>query len=192
MIEDIRSEISKHPSNRRYSELGYMPLFSASPAARIVVIGQAPGKKAQESGKVWDDASGKRLMEWLGVNEDTFRDESLFANMPMDFYYPGKGASGDLPPRRDFAKLWHKRILQEMPRVELTLLIGSYAQQYYLGANRMRTLTETVRNFKKYTPKYFPIVHPSPLNFRWHTKNPWYEKDVVPELQKRISRIINT
>src|SRR5690606_5677305 len=102
---------------------------------------------------------------------DVFRDPTLFAHMPMDFYYPGKGPSGDLPPRREFAELWHKKLLLQMPDIELMLLIGSYAQQHYLGAKRMGTLTETVRNFDKYAPMYFPLVHPSPLNFRWLNKN---------------------
>lgn len=172
--------------------LGYTPLFTASPSAKIVIIGQAPGKKAQESGIVWNDASGERLMRWLGVDEDTFRNPTLFSHVPMDFYYPGKGPSGDISPRKDFAPLWHQKILDQMPKVELTVLIGTYAQKYYLGIGRMKNLTETVRNFQQYEPKYFPLVHPSPLNFRWLNKNPWYEKDLIPELQTRIRKILTS
>lgn len=191
MIEKLRKQIVQHPSNRHHTEAGYLPLFAASPTAKIVIIGQAPGRKTQESGLVWSDASGKRLLEWLGVSEETFRNENLFAHVPMDFYYPGKGTSGDLPPRPEFAALWHEKILQQMPEVELTLLIGSYAQRHYLGLKRMKTLTETVKNFNNYAPRYFPLVHPSPLNFRWFSKNTWYERDIVPQLQQRILEIIN-
>jgi uracil-DNA glycosylase len=191
MIEDLRKQIANHPSNRHYTEVGWLPLFSAASTAKIVIIGQAPGKKAQESGIVWNDASGERLMQWIGVSEDTFRNQNLFAHVPMDFYYPGKGPSGDLPPRRDFAELWHKKVLDLMPHIELTVLIGSYAQHYYLGNSRMKTLTETVRNFDTYAPLYFPLVHPSPLNFRWLNKNTWYEHDVIPHLQQRILHILD-
>lgn len=190
MIEDVREQIVNHPSNKHYTAQGYQPLFTASSEAAIVIIGQAPGKKAQESGVVWNDASGKRLMQWLGVSEETFRTDTVFAHIPMDFYYPGKGASGDLPPRPEFAMLWHDKLLRQMPRVELMILIGNYAQRYYLGPERMDTLTDTVRNFKRYAPLYFPIVHPSPLNFRWLNKNPWFEREVVPKLQQRITEII--
>lgn len=189
-IRRLRQEIADHESNRTHSELGYAPLFAASPDAKIVIVGQAPGIRAQMSGMPWNDASGDKLMLWLGVTDEQFRDESIFAHIPMDFYYPGKGVSGDLPPRKDFAPLWHKRLLDLMPRVELVILVGHYAQKYYLPASGKRTLTDTVRDYKSYLPRYFPIVHPSPLNFRWRAKNPWFEEDVVPLLRKEVARII--
>jgi uracil-DNA glycosylase len=164
--------------------VNYQPLYVADAAARVVIIGQAPGRKAQESGTPWNDASGARLVAWLGVDEATFRDPARFALLPMDFYYPGKGPHGDLPPRREFAAQWHPRILQAMPDVALTLLVGSFAQQHYLGTRE--SLTETVRRFADYLPAMFPLVHPSPLNFRWLAKNPWYEDDVLPALRQCV------
>jgi uracil-DNA glycosylase len=190
MMDDLNLEIEQHPSNVVFQELGYKPLFSASPTAKIVIIGQAPGKKAQQSGIVWNDASGERLISWLGITPEIFRDPAIIAHLPMDFYYPGKGVSGDLPPRKDFARLWHTRILQQMPLVELTILIGQYAQKYYVGSGKRYNLTEMVRNHHDYLPNYFPIVHPSPLNFRWLNKNQWFEKEVIPALQARISQIL--
>lgn len=189
-IDDIRGEISRDPSNTDFTKRGYQPLFVADPAARIVIIGQAPGIKAQESGVAWGDASGQNLMGWLGIDEQTFRDKTKISLIPMDFYYPGKGRSGDLPPRKDFAPKWHPQLLALMPDIELIILVGQYAQKYYLGKTAERNLTETVRNFEVYLPKYFPLVHPSPLNFRWQAKNPWFEADVIPVLQTKVRDIL--
>lgn len=189
-IETIRQEIMQHESNERFTRNGHEPLFVCSEAAKIVIIGQAPGIKAQGHNKPWADASGERLMRWLGVSDTEFRDESRIAHMPMDFYYPGKGTSGDLPPRKDFADLWHSRLLAAMPNVQLKVVIGSYAQRYYLGKARKATLTQTVHSYHEYLPEHFPLVHPSPLNFRWFAKNPWFEAEVIPELQRRVRQII--
>jgi uracil-DNA glycosylase len=191
-FEGLRREIAHHASNKAYLDQGWNPLFLASPKSKIVIIGQAPGLKAQTSGVAWDDASGLRLMDWLGVNEAQFRDASLFAHIPMDFYYPGKGKSGDMPPRKNFAPMWHNRLLQHMPQIQLTILIGAYAQRYYLPQNKFTTLTETVRNYHMFLPDYFPIVHPSPLNFRWHAKNAWFVQNLVPKLQNTVAKIIAT
>jgi uracil-DNA glycosylase len=180
----IRAEIIADPENAWAAAVAYQPLYVADAAARIVIVGQAPGRKAQESGIPWNDASGIRLLEWLGVDEPTFRDSSRFAILPMDFYYPGKGSHGDLPPRRDFAARWHPQILQAMPHIRLTLLVGSYAQQHYLGTRD--SLTATVRRFRDYLPAVLPLVHPSPLNFRWLAKNPWYEAEVLPRLRECV------
>lgn len=190
MIEDIRREIAEHESNAIHRERGYEPLFVASPTARIVIVGQAPGRLAQESGMPWNDASGRRLVQWLGIDEATFRDESLIAHIPMDFYYPGKGKSGDLPPRKEFAPLWHDRLLAAMPDAELFVLIGQYSQKRYLPHIRPYQLTEVVRGYQQYLPRYFPIVHPSPLNFRWLKQNPWFETEVVPALQARVRKVL--
>jgi uracil-DNA glycosylase len=183
-LERIRPEITGHPDKAWAAAVGYQPIYVADAAARIVVVGQAPGRKAQESGIPWNDASGTRLIDWLGVDETTFRDPSRFALLPMDFYYPGKGTHGDLPPRREFAAQWHPRILQLMPNVELTLLVGSFAQEHYLGTRAC--LTATVRRFADYLPAMFPLVHPSPLNFRWLAKNSWYEEEVLPRLRQCV------
>ena len=183
-LDQIRSEIVADPENAWALAVNFQPIYVADAAARIVIVGQAPGRNAQESGIAWNDASGARLIDWLGVDEATFRDPSRFALLPMDFYFPGKGPHGDLPPRRDFAARWHPRILQEMPHIELTLLIGSYAQQHYLGTRE--SLTSTVRRFADYLPGRLPLVHPSPLNFRWLAKNPWYEVEVLPQLRQSV------
>jgi uracil-DNA glycosylase len=138
----------------------------------------------------WNDVSGQLLRKWLGVTDEQFYDPDLIALVPMDFYYPGKGTHGDLPPRKGFAEKWHPVLLEHMPNVELIILIGAYAQKYYLGKNAKRTLTETVYAYEEYLPTYFPLVHPSPLNFRWRSKNGWFETDVVPKLSKAIEEIL--
>jgi uracil-DNA glycosylase len=186
-LDRIRAEIVAHPSNAWAQDLGYEPLYSAAPGARIALIGQAPGRKAQESGVPWDDASGVKLRGWLGVDDTQFYDPDQLALVPMDFYYPGKGTSGDLPPRKDFAALWHQRILAELPDLRLTILVGGYAQKYYLGARVKPTLTETVRAYAEYLPSTMPLVHPSPLNFRWQSRNPWFEAEVVPVLRTLVA-----
>jgi uracil-DNA glycosylase len=189
-LDRIRYEIANHPSNAWAKALGYDPLYTASPNAKIVIIGQAPGRKAQESGIPWHDASGDTLRKWLGVGSETFYNSDMVALIPMDFYYPGKASSGDLPPRKEFASLWHSSILTCMPNVEITVLIGSYAQAYYLGDSKKPTLSETVRAYAEYLPTYFPIAHPSPLTFRWRAQNPWFVNEVVPVLQERISKTL--
>lgn len=189
-IDGIRSEISHDPSNAAFTKLGYQPLFVADARARIVIIGQAPGIKAQKADIAWGDASGQNLMRWLGIDEQTFRDKTKISLIPMDFYYPGKGKSGDLPPRKDFAPRWHPQLLALMPNVKLIILVGQYAQKYYLGKAVERNLTETVKNFEAYLPEYFPLVHPSPLNFRWQAKNPWFETDVIPVLRAKVRAIL--
>ena len=171
---------------------GVNPVLTAHQDSKIVVIGQAPGMKVHLSGKPWADKSGERLTEWLGVDMDTFYDTSKFAIIPMGFCYPGKNPKGgDLPPRKECAPQWHELLFQELKNVQLTLLIGSYAQNYYLKKRSNKNLTETVMHFEEYLPDFFPIVHPSPLNFRWLRKNPWFEKDVIPILQKKIKLIID-
>jgi uracil-DNA glycosylase len=189
-IKKIRESIRSHDSNERFLSLGYEPLFVADERARIVIVGQAPGINAQELGKPWADLSGERLISWLGIDEALFRDESKISLLPMDFYYQGRAKSGDLPPRRGFAALWHPKLLALMPNIKLTVLAGQYAVKEYLGAEAKANLTETVRTYKDYLPKVFPIVHPSPLNNRWLAKNPWFLSDVIPALQKQVKRAL--
>jgi uracil-DNA glycosylase len=169
---------------------GPRPVVSAGRDCRILIIGQAPGRRVHESGTPWTDQSGKELRRWLGMTEAQFYDTGLVGLVPMGFCYPGKGKSGDLPPRPECAPLWHKRLLRGMPQVRLTLLIGMYSQQYYLGEAAGPTLTETVRNFRAYLPDYLPLVHPSPRNKIWRKKNPWFEALVVPELRKVVRDIL--
>jgi uracil-DNA glycosylase len=189
-LDLLYKDIENDASNELFRSAGYKPLYTASKLSKIVIVGQAPGRKAQESGIPWNDSSGDTLRSWLGINKEQFYNPDIIALIPMDFYYPGKGKHGDLPPRKDFAPRWHPLILNELRNVQLIVLIGNYAQKYYLNKASGLNLTETVRAYKDYSPEYFPIVHPSPLNFRWRTKNPWFEKSVIPDLQARIKEII--
>lgn len=189
-IEDIRRAIMADSQNQAYTRSGIEPLFAAPTQARINIVGQAPGIKAQEAGLYWKDKSGDRLREWLGVDEETFYQSGYFAILPMDFYFPGHGKSGDLPPRKGFAEKWHPQILQLLPDIQLTILIGQYAQKYYLQQNSSSKLTETVQHYQDYLPDFFPLVHPSPRNQIWMAKNPWFEKQVLPELRERVQEII--
>ena len=189
-FEQLKQEIMADSDNKKYTDEGIEPLFSTPSTARILIIGQAPGIKAQESKIFFNDKSGVKLREWLGIDDEIFYKSGLIGVVPMDFYYPGKGESGDLPPRKNFAKKWHSKVLELMPNLELIILVGKYAQDYYLGNDKKQNLTETVFNYKQYLPRYFPIVHPSPLNFRWHKKNPWFIEEVVPDLQKRVKEIL--
>ena len=189
-MEELLQEISQCTICEPHLELGARPIVSMSSLSKILVIGQAPGTKVHASGIPWDDASGKRLREWLGVDEAQFYDNKLFGIMPMGFCYPGKGKSGDLAPRKECAPFWHERILAQTTKIELILLIGKFAQDYYLKDRAKRNLTETVRNFHEYLPLYLPIPHPSPRNGIWLKKHNWFEKLVLPILKKRVQEII--
>lgn len=188
----LRDEIAACTACAAHLPLGPRPVVRASdPRARVMIIGQAPGTKVHASGVPWDDASGRRLREWLGVTPEQFYDESLFAIMPMGFCYPGRGAGGDNPPRPECAPLWHDRILATLPDIKLTLLIGQYAQARYLGDKRKATLGETVRAWRDYaTSGYLPLVHPSPRNAIWLKKNPWFEAEIVPYLKVHVASAI--
>lgn len=190
-LDEIRAAIMADPANAAATDAGWAPLFAAGLDARIAIIGQAPGLRAQESGVPWNDPSGKALISWLGVTWEQFHDPSLFAIIPMDFYYPGKGTHGDLPPRRGFADRWHPPILRLLENLHLTILIGAYSQKHYLKGRARSNLTETVRAYQDYLPEIFPLVHPSPLNFRWRAKNPWFESDLLPDLRVRVAECIN-
>lgn len=190
IFDTIYQQICDDPMNADMAAKGYAPVYTAGAGAKIMIVGQAPGSRAQELHTPWNDASGKLLREWLGVTDEQFYNPDLIALVPMDFYYPGKGTHGDLPPRKDFAQKWHPQLLAAMPDVQLTLLVGAYAQKYYLGKDAKRNLTETVRAYEEYLPNYFPLVHPSPLNFRWRAKNSWFNAEVVPALHARVAKII--
>jgi uracil-DNA glycosylase len=162
------------------------PVLAAEAGSRIVLIGQAPGRVVQETGIPWSDQSGRELRRWLGVDEATFYAPANFALIPMGFCYPGTGKSGDLPPRPECAAHWHARLIRGMKGARLFLLVGTYAQRHYLGGACGATVTDTVRGFRGYLPRYLPLVHPSPRNKIWHKRNPWFEADVVPELRRRV------
>lgn len=189
-LNAVIDELTAHPSNAWARDLGYRPVWAGSPSARIAIIGQAPGWRAQESGIPWDDASGMRLRSWLGVHDDEFYNPFLFAIVPMDFYFPGKGKTGDLPPRKDFASRWHPRILGGMPDITLRVLVGVHAQRFYLADRAKTNLTQTVQSYRDYLPTEFPVTHPSPLNYGWHAKNPWFMAEVVPELSRQVAVLL--
>ncbi|MFK2819011.1 uracil-DNA glycosylase family protein [Flavobacteriaceae sp. LMIT009] len=189
-MQDLLNDIRQCTICSKYLELGPRPIVSAHSNSRIVIVGQAPGTKVHNSGIPWDDTSGKQLRKWLNVADQQFYNEELFAIVPMGFCYPGKGKNGDLPPRPECAPQWHEQLLNLMPNVELIILIGKYAQDFYLEKEAKKTLTETVANYKDYLPKYFVLPHPSPRNRFWLTKNPWFDEEVVPDLKKQVQKII--
>jgi uracil-DNA glycosylase len=189
-MKDLLENIKNCKLCEKHLALGPRPVVSAHPNSRIVIIGQAPGTKVHVSGIPWDDASGKQLRKWLNVSEEEFYDERKFAIIPMGFCYPGKGKTGDLPPRPECAPQWHKPLFDELRNVELVILIGMYAQKYYLGKTAKKTLTETVKNYDAYLPKFLPLPHPSPRNRFWLTKNPWFEDEVLPVLNAQVNSLI--
>ena len=190
-MQELLSEIRSCEVCKAHLPLGPRPIVAAHEEAKIVIVGQAPGTKVHQTGVPWDDPSGRQLRKWLGVTDEVFYDETKIALIPMGFCYPGKGKSGDLPPRPECAPLWHEPLLSKMPSIELIVVIGSYAQGYYLKEKREKNLTETVKMYKNYLPRYFPLPHPSPRNRFWQSKNPWFEEEVVPELQKRVLNILS-
>ena len=189
-VNELRREIMDAPENEEYTAQGWQPIFQAPPTARILIASQAPGLKAQVSNKTFYDVSGDMLRTWLGVDEETFYDSGLFGIVPMDYYFPGKAKHGDLPPRKEFAEKWNPQVLETMPELELKIIIGAYAQKFYLGKSFKKNLTETVRHYEEYLPEYFPLVHPSPLTIGWRKRNPWFEESVVPELQQLVQEIL--
>lgn len=185
-MENLLSEIRRCTVCLPFLPNGVNPILSASSKSKYIIIGQAPGSVVHRSGVPWDDKSGERLRMWLGVDNETFYNPEIFAILPMGFCYPGKGRSGDLPPRKECAPMWHDKVLEKIDDSKMIILVGAYAQKYYLGKNRKSTLTETVNHYSSYLPRYFPLPHPSPRNNIWLKKNQWFEKDVLPFLKSRI------
>ena len=170
--------------------LGPRPVVQISESARIMIIGQAPGLKVHETGKPWNDPSGIRLRQWLNLTDTDFYDENKVAIMSMGFCYPGRGKSGDLPPRPECAPQWHNPLLELLPNIKLTLLIGQYAQNYYLK-DPHKTLTDRVMHWREFPEGMFALPHPSPRNQIWLKTNPWFEEDALPELQQRVRQALN-
>jgi uracil-DNA glycosylase len=169
---------------------GPRPVLQAGRRARILVAGQAPGRRVHESGVPFQDPSGERLRAWMGIPREVFYDASKVAILPMGFCYPGTGRSGDLPPRPECAPTWRERLLARLPRVELTLVIGTWAQAYHLGDERGEDLTATVRAWRDYWPERLPLPHPSPRNNPWLRKNGWFEREVLPALRSRVATLL--
>jgi len=170
--------------------LGPRPVLRAGRTARLLIVGQAPGTKVHATGIPWNDPSGDRLRNWLQLDREQFYDAARIAIIPMGLCYPGKGKSGDLPPRPECAPQWHARLLEQLPELRLKLLIGKYAQDYYLGCKR-QSLAETVQGFRNYLPEYFPLPHPSPRNLRWFRAHPWFEAEVIPALRVQLAGIFH-
>ena len=188
-FDDIVKKLEDDPRNKTYTDRGIGPIFQADKDAKILLIGQAPGRIVEETGIPFNDKSGEKLRTWMGIDKDRFYSKDI-AIVPMDFYFPGKAKQGDKAPRKFIADDYHKEIIDLMPNIGLTILIGAYAQKYYLGKDFKKNLTETVRHYKEYLPKYFPIVHPSPLTIGWIKKNPWFDDEIIPDLQERIEEIL--
>ena len=170
--------------------LGPRPVLQVAASARILIVGQAPGARVHASGVPWNDRSGERLRDWMGVGVQRFYDESCVAIVPMGLCYPGRAASGDLPPRRECAPLWLDRLLAKLPRVELTLLVGAYAQAHFLRAAGHTSVTATTRNWRIYQPRIIPLPHPSPRNVAWFKANPWFIDELLPVLQGRVRELL--
>jgi uracil-DNA glycosylase len=188
-LEALLKEVRHCDVCAEHLPLGPRPVVSAHRDARLLIIGQAPGRRVHESGVPWDDPSGKRLREWLGIDEERFHG-SRIALMPMGFCYPGRGRSGDLPPRAECAELWHARLLERLPNVELTLLLSRHAQVHYLRDRARSSVTATVEAWREYLPEQLPMPHPSPRNNLWLARNPWFEQEVVPYLQRRVGSLL--
>ncbi|MCH4822391.1 uracil-DNA glycosylase family protein [Gramella lutea] len=188
-MEDLLCKIRDCKVCEDHLPLGPRPIIEATKNSRIVLISQAPGRVVHQSGVAWKDQSGKKLREWLGVDDETFYNPENFAILPIGFCYPGKAKTGDLPPRKECAPLWHEDVWVEMDEVELKIIIGSYAGNYYLRKDLK--LTEQVKNYTDYLPEFWPLPHPSPVNRFWRMKNPWFEENVVPKLQDKIAEILS-
>lgn len=171
--------------------LGPRPVVQAARSARILVVGQAPGRRVHATGIPWDDPSGERLRAWMGVQEDVFYNPARIAIIPMGFCYPGRGDDGDLPPRPECATLWLAQLLQRLPRIELTLLIGQHAQRHFLGNRRGPSMAATIKAWRDYAPQYLPLPHPSPRNQPWFAANPWFERRLIPVLRARVGALVD-
>jgi uracil-DNA glycosylase len=191
-LDDMLARVRACTHCAAHLPLGPRPVVQLDPHARILIAGQAPGTKVHATGFPFNDPSGDRLRRWLGVTREQFYDPKLFAIVPMGFCYPGRGKSGDLPPRPECAIHWRTELLAHAPAIELTLAIGQYAIAWHLKDEQLPTLTETVRNWHEYWPKVLPLPHPSPRNNIWLKKNPWFEKEFVPELQGRVAKLLRS
>ena len=189
-LDKLLSEVRSCTLCQEYLPHRTRPIVQVHPTARILIAGQAPGNKVQQSGIPFDDASGDRLREWMGVSKEEFYDEKKLAILPMGFCFPGTGKSGDLPPRKECAPQWRDQLLAQLPLIELTLVIGQYAMEWHLPTNQKMNVTEQVLDWKKNWPHLLPLAHPSPRNNIWLKQNPWFGEEVLPELKKRVTQIL--
>ena len=190
-LDDLLAEVRACTLCAELLPLGPRPTLRAKRSARLLIVGQAPGTKVHETGIPWNDPSGNRLREWLAIGRDQFYDDAKVAIMPIGFCYPGRlPQGGDAPPRPECAPFWHARLRTLMPNIELTLLVGSYAQAYYLGDRRGRTMTETVADWRSFLPDVLPTPHPSWRTTAWQKKNSWFDEDLLPVLRKRVRALL--
>jgi uracil-DNA glycosylase len=188
-LDELLAAVRRCRACTQHLPHGSRPILRASETARILIVGQAPGARVHATGIPWDDPSGERLRVWMGIQPGDFYDTSHIAIIPMGYCYPGRGNGGDLPPRRECSRLWLGHLLAKLPRIELTLLIGQYAQRHLLGRRRKASLTDTVRHWQDYAPRYLPLPHPSPRNTPWFQREPWFERRLLPALRARIQSL---
>lgn len=189
-MENLLTKIKNCEVCKAHLNHGVNPVVTGSKNSKILIVGQAPGRAVHQSGIPWNDKSGDTLRKWLEVDKETFYNTDLFAIMPMGFCFPGSAKTGDLPPRKECAPIWHQQLLDKMPNIELTILIGLYAQKYYLDKNAQKNLTENVNHFETFLPEYMPLPHPSGRNNIWLSKHPWFPEVVLPQLKKIVHSII--
>jgi len=189
-IKSLKENITNCSVCSEHLPLGPRPVIQISPKSRILIAGQAPGKKVHETGIPFNDPSGDRLREWLGISKETFYDSKQIALLPMGFCYPGTGKSGDLAPRPECAKKWRSAVLSSLKNVKLTLVIGKYAINYHLP-NEEKNLTDVVLNWESYWPDIIPLPHPSPRNNIWLKRNPWFKDELLPKLKSRVSSVLS-
>jgi len=192
-LKSLLKEISKCTLCEDHLPLGPRPVIQANSKAKILIAGQAPGRKVHETGIPFNDPSGDRLRDWMGIDKTLFYDDSKVSMLPMGFCFPGTGKSGDLPPRPECAEAWREQLMKALPNIKLTLVIGQYAQKYHLASVQKKTLTETVKAWKEYwRDGLLPLPHPSPRNNLWLRKNVWFEKDILPSLKSKVQEIIDS
>lgn len=191
-FDNLMAEIRACRLCEAHLPAGPRPVVRGRPGARLLIVGQAPGRRVHQTGIPFNDPSGERLRDWLAIDRETFYDEDRIAILPMGFCYPGTAPKqGDLPPRPECAPKWRQRLLDQLPAIELTLVIGAYAQDWHLGDRREATLSATVRRFRDFLPRLLPLPHPSPRNNLWLKKNPWFESEVLPELRQRVAAMLH-
>ncbi|CAH1385139.1 uracil-DNA glycosylase family protein [Candidatus Nitrotoga sp. M5] len=188
-IESLLNDIRECTICEKHLAYGARPILQINPNAKILIAGQAPGKKVHESGVPFDDASGDRLRDWMGVSKNTFYDSNQIAILPMGFCYPGKGKNGDLPPRPECERAWRDQLLAQLPNIKTMLVLGKYAQAYHFGSSSS-SLTALVKSWPTYWPSKVPLPHPSPRNNIWLSKNRWFEQDLIPLLQKQCRQLL--
>ena len=189
-LEDLLTAVRACRACDGHLPLGPRPVVQAGATARILIVGQAPGAKVHASGVPWDDKSGERLRDWMGIDVETFYDKSQIAILPMGYCYPGSAASGDLPPRRECAELWLDQLLAKLPNIELTLLVGQYAQTHFLRGTGHSTVTAPTRDWRVHAPGIIPLPHPSPRNVAWFIANPWFYDELLPVLRRSIDKLV--